>query len=185
MNDYAQMTLIDEYCTALVEPGCHPGEGKYGVRVTLREDISAVFPYLNAEWHNASYDPDNQILIWGNSRQRYALRPLEIRIGRVVDQEAARDEAARIVANINDVWARRDSITPSDTRKRKPSALALFALLPKSRTTSNCGKCGHPTCLAYANALREGDVTVDDCPPLGAPDAEDCRQSILALFEQK
>jgi hypothetical protein len=39
--------LITTYRFELVEDHHHPGSGRYGVIITLPEDISAVLPYLN------------------------------------------------------------------------------------------------------------------------------------------
>ncbi|MHA1336398.1 MAG: (Fe-S)-binding protein, partial [Promethearchaeota archaeon] len=41
----------------------------------------------------------------------------------------------------------------------------LYKYLPKT----NCKKCGKPTCMAFALALLQGQVKVDDCPPLLEP----------------
>jgi len=40
------------------------------------------------------------------------------------------------------------------------SGLEIFKLLPKT----NCKKCGHPTCLAFAMALAQKKVSLDQCP---------------------
>ena len=173
-----QQALIQDYRTELVEPGCHPGTGKFGVRLALRVDISGAMPYLHAVWDHASYDPDNHILIWGDTHQRYALRPLEIRIGRVKDTADGEAQAAQIVERINAVWSQRDQITPRYTVRRVPPALELFTRLPRT----NCRECGRPTCLAFANELRQGTVCLNDCPPLGGPDFADARQELLELL---
>lgn len=40
--------------------------------------------------------------------------------------------------------------------------MELYKFLPKT----NCKKCGQPTCMAFALALLQGKVKVDDCTPL-------------------
>ncbi len=40
------------------------------------------------------------------------------------------------------------------------SGLDIFKLLPKT----NCKECGHPTCLAFAMALAQKKVSLDECP---------------------
>jgi acetyl-CoA decarbonylase/synthase complex subunit gamma len=42
------------------------------------------------------------------------------------------------------------------------TGVQIFKLLPKT----NCKKCGHPTCLAFAMKLAQRAVTVDDCPDI-------------------
>ncbi|SDL08145.1 acetyl-CoA decarbonylase/synthase complex subunit gamma [Halarsenatibacter silvermanii] len=40
------------------------------------------------------------------------------------------------------------------------SAMDIYELLPQT----NCGKCGHPTCLAFAMQLANKQVSLDECP---------------------
>ena len=40
--------------------------------------------------------------------------------------------------------------------------MELYKFLPQT----NCKKCGHPTCMAYALALLQGKVKIEDCTPL-------------------
>jgi acetyl-CoA decarbonylase/synthase complex subunit gamma len=41
-----------------------------------------------------------------------------------------------------------------------PTAIEIFKHLPKT----NCGKCGYPTCLAFAMQLANSKAKLDDCP---------------------
>ena len=41
-----------------------------------------------------------------------------------------------------------------------PTAIEIYKLLPKT----NCGKCGFPTCLAFAMQIASGKKSIDDCP---------------------
>jgi acetyl-CoA decarbonylase/synthase complex subunit gamma len=41
-----------------------------------------------------------------------------------------------------------------------PTAIEIYKLLPKT----NCGKCGFPTCLAFAMQIAAGKKSVDECP---------------------
>lgn len=43
------------------------------------------------------------------------------------------------------------------------TGLEIFRQLPKT----NCKKCGHPTCLAFAMALASGKISLDRCPDIG------------------
>ncbi|MCK4370037.1 MAG: 4Fe-4S binding protein, partial [Candidatus Lokiarchaeota archaeon] len=43
--------------------------------------------------------------------------------------------------------------------------MELYKFLPKT----NCKKCNPKTCMAFALALLQGKVKVDDCPPLLEP----------------
>jgi len=52
------------------------------------------------------------------------------------------------------------------------TGLEIFKLLPKT----NCKKCGMPTCLAFAMALAQKRVKLDDCPDV----SEQARQALAA-----
>lgn len=166
--------LINNYEIRLVEAGCAPGSGRYGVDVTPEEDISPVFPYLNEVMPNASYDHENQVLILRESDQAYACRPGEIRIARAENWQQAEELAAEIVSKLNDTWQQRESITPRFKERKVPAVIDIFKLLPRS----NCHDCGYPTCLAFAADLRNGTVQLEQCPPL----SKENRDKILELF---
>jgi ArsR family metal-binding transcriptional regulator len=171
-------SLIEGYEIKLVEPGCAPGTGRWGVQVGLPRDISAVFPYLNAVFNNTLYDHKNQILIIREQNQAYAFRPDEIRIARTDDPSHARQITAELVEKVNRIWQERDSITPRFIDKRPVAVIDIFKLLPKT----NCRKCGYLTCLAYAADLRQGVAQLEGCPYLALPEYTENRQKIAGLF---
>jgi ArsR family metal-binding transcriptional regulator len=170
--------IINEYDLKLVEPGCSPGSGRWGVLITLQEDISAVFPYLNAEFGHTIYDHQNKNLVVRDRNQAYAFRPEEIQIARADDSTHARQITAELVEKINRVWRERDRITPYFKDKRPVAVIDIFKLLPRT----NCRKCGYLTCLAYAADLRQGTATLENCPHLAQPDYAENRQKIAGLF---
>ena len=49
-----------------------------------------------------------------------------------------------------------------ETTMAKPTSLQLFKLTPRT----NCGKCGFPTCLAFATQVMVGNGNLGDCPHL-------------------
>ncbi len=170
--------LIEDYEIQLVEPGCTPGAGRWGVQVNLPSDISAVFPYLNALFDNVWYDHENQIFILREQNQAYAFRPNEIRIARTDDPSHAKQITAELVDRVNHIWQERDNITPRFTEKRLPAVIDIFKLLPRT----NCKQCGYLTCLAYAADLRQGAVQLEDCPYLSQPEYAESREKISNLF---
>ena len=72
--------LITGYGFKVIEAGCAPGSGRYGLQVDIPNDISPVFTYLNALLDSTRYDHQNYILIWREKDRAYALRPHEIKI---------------------------------------------------------------------------------------------------------
>lgn len=169
-------SLIEGYQISLAEPGCAVGTGKYGALIVPEADISPAFPYLNAVLTEVKYDHANQTLIWTEDGQYYALRPREIRIGRVEGTEDARQVAARLIDRINEIWRSRAGITPRLTERRPPTALSIFRLLPQT----NCRQCGYVTCLAFAADLARQTAKLEACLPLAGNEKR--RSEILDLF---
>jgi ArsR family metal-binding transcriptional regulator len=122
------------------------------------------------------YYPDTPAVIWRIKDRQFAVRPHEIAVNRIVDREAADEEVARLVAWINDLWERRDEITPIEEPKSAPPLMSVLKLLPMN----NCGDCALPTCTAFAVKLTEGEKCIEDCPALKS---EEGRENASALRE--
>ena len=178
MSSKTTDNLIEDYKIRLVEPGCTPGSGRWGVLVSLPGNISAVFPYLNAVFDNTIYDHENKILIVREKNQAYAFRPREIRIARTDDPTQAAQITSEIVEKVNRIWQKREQITPLFTEKKRVGVIDVFKLLPKT----NCRKCGYLTCLAYAADLRQGTAQLEDCPCLSQPEYVENKQKLSNLF---
>jgi ArsR family metal-binding transcriptional regulator len=170
--------LIKEYQIQLVEPGCAVGSGRWGAQAKVPDDMSPVFPYLNAVIKDAQYDPESRVLVWGDQGQRYALHPTRILVARVRDIFEAEEIVAGIAEQVNRTWQGRESITPRYTERKLPSVIELLKLLPRT----NCRECGYPTCMAYANDLRSGRISLEQCPPLSQPEYGENREKLLALI---
>lgn len=170
--------LITDLKFELVEDHHSHGSGRYGIRVMLPDDISAVFPYLNTVLENTWYDHENRILIGTGNKQRCAFRPHEIQVGVIADPSRASHVVAEVVDLVNRVWEQRDHITPSFSRSRLPEVYDIFKLLPRT----NCKRCGYPSCLAFAADLRKDADLMDRCPPLSQAEGGINREQIAALF---
>ena len=170
--------LIENYTVKIVEPGCAPGSGRYGLQVDLTTDISPVFPYINSQVKDGSYDHINHILIWQDADLAYAFLPTQIKIARIDDTLKAGQIAGEIIGKINQIWQDRQNITPCFAERRLPTVIDLFKLLPKT----NCKRCGFQTCLAFADALRNGQVRLEDCQLLSEPKYEGNRLKLLSIL---
>ena len=130
---------------------------------TFDADISPVFPYLNAELGGWDYDRDNQVLMLKLSAGKgFTLQRHEIAIKGARDIEEAHAMLAWIKGQINQVYERREEITPRYTGQAGLKVMDILRLLPMT----NCKACGYATCMAYAAALREGEISLKDCPPV-------------------
>ncbi len=170
--------LIRDYEIQLVEPGCAPGAGRWGALATLDNDISAVFPYLNAVLPDARYDHENKVLVWTEDTQQYALRSSEIRVAHVEDLAQARSIVSGLLERLNGIWQDRGKITPRFAERKLAPLIDVFKLLPGT----NCRKCGYATCMAFAAEIRKHAVGVESCPPLSQPEYIQKREKISQLI---
>lgn len=125
-------------------------------------DITELLPFLNAELGAHQYFSDPPALTLKLPGKLVTLHPTAIAINIVKDQEEAEGILCWLQEKINDVWARRDAIEPTFAVRSKPRLLDVLKLLPKT----NCGRCGHPTCMVFAVKLCDGVNSIDDCPVL-------------------
>jgi ArsR family metal-binding transcriptional regulator len=147
---------------------------------TFTADISPAFPYVNAELGGWDYDQTNQVLLLKLSDGKWiTLHPRKIAIRGARDIEEAKALLAWIQAQINDIYARREEITPRFTGQAGLKVMDILRLLPMT----NCKACGYSTCMAYAAALREGEIRLEDCPPLGEEKFREKQIKLQAYLE--
>ena len=72
------------------------------------------------------------------------------------------DISQRHSKSVDDLAGRRETITPRYVSQAGLKIMEILKLLP----LTNCKACGYATCMAYAAALREGEIRLEDCPPL-------------------
>jgi ArsR family metal-binding transcriptional regulator len=157
--------LIDSYDLEVFSPPCEPGSERWSAFAHLRRDITDVLPYLNAVWRGAVYDHQAHILTLVRGGRRYTLRPFEIAASNLEDRDHARDIVDRIVAEINGVWERRATITPSTEARQRPTVMEVYKLLPGG----NCKQCGEATCFIFATKLVAAQTDLDRCTRLLEP----------------
>ena len=170
--------LLREYKTQLFAPKCNPSAEYANCLAALRDDIREVFPYLNATLKACQYNPDAPFLRFRHEGHVIALRPRQAAVSKLADADDARRVLDWVKDLINDTWERREQITPSDRRAASLTALQLYRLLPGG----NCGKCGEPTCLAFALKLAEEEATLDGCLPLLETQHEEKRRALVELL---
>jgi len=171
--------LISDYELELHTPPCIPGAATWSARASLKTDISAVLPYLNAQLEGADYDHDTGILIWKDQYHSFAFRSREIKAAPALDREEARDLIDRAVALVNEAWRGRERIEPCYEKRTLPNLMEIYRLLPRT----NCGKCGCVSCMGFAAKLREEDKELSCCPVLEQPDYRTNRKRLVELLE--
>ena len=78
---------------------------------------------------------------------------------------------------MNDVWSRRDAITPSRELRRRPPALEIYKRLPGT----NCKACGAPSCTAFAWAVWRCETEPKRCLPVFEGDRGDLKEALLSI----
>ena len=161
-------------------PPCRPGEAEWlRADAELTDDISPVFPYLNAIMRGTVYDPKGKTLTFTLGGRGITLYPRKVLVTRIRDGKEAEEVLERLRRLINRTWERRAEIEPSYKTRAKLAALSIYKLLPKT----NCGRCGEPTCMAFALKLVGEKTTIRRCVPLWEG-YEEQRKRLLDLLSE-
>ena len=74
------MYIAKDYDMQLEAPACEPGAEYWNATARFQNDISEVFPYLNAQWKNAIYSPAAKQLTYQMKDRAVALKSHEVTI---------------------------------------------------------------------------------------------------------
>jgi len=170
--------LIDAYDLEVSSPPCDPGSERWSAFARLQQDISQVLPYLNALWPGAVYDHQAHILTLIRGGRRYTLRPFEIAASNLEDRDQARQIIDQIVSEINDIWEKRATIAPSHKKRRRPTVLEVYKLLPGG----NCKQCGEATCFIFASKLVTGQAELGRCIRLLEPEFATQKETLQQII---
>jgi ArsR family metal-binding transcriptional regulator len=172
--------LIDTYDLDVFTPPCDPGAERYSAVACLAVDISQVLPYLNATLRGAVYHRAAHALTWKKGGHNVAFHAFEIAVSNVEDKDAAVQELDGLIALVNRTWERRAEITPDTETRQRPTAMAIYKLLPGT----NCRQCGEPTCFTFALKLAASQKQIADCPPLFEPPRAEKLAALQAMLKQ-
>ncbi|MBC7098865.1 Fe-S cluster protein [Candidatus Bipolaricaulota bacterium] len=162
-------------------PPCHPGGAEWvRAEAELTDDVSPVFPYLNAIMKGTVYDPKGKALTFTLGGRGITLRPKSALVTRLKDREEAEEVLERLRTLINRTWERRGEIEPSYKTRAKLTPLSIYRNLPKT----NCGRCGEPTCMAFALKLVGEGANIRRCGPLFEAEYAKEREELLRLLSE-
>jgi ArsR family metal-binding transcriptional regulator len=159
--------LVTSYETEIGLPACSADRERVTMIGHVHADISPVFPYLNAILPAALLHTRAETLRFRFDGHPVALQPYRMAIGGLEDADEGVETMTRLQQLLNDTWARRGEIVPSSVERRRLGPLPVYKLLPGT----NCGACGYPTCLVFANKLVVGQADMAECTPLCTEEA--------------
>jgi ArsR family metal-binding transcriptional regulator len=170
--------LIPTYELDVFTPPCDPGAERFSAVAFLPGDISEALPYLNATLRGAVYTESAHTLTWKKAGHNVAFHADRIAVSNVEDRQAATEELDGLVKLVNRTWECRDEIAPDHATRQRPTAMAIYKLLPGT----NCKQCGQPTCWNFALKLVASQVALAVCPPLSEPTYAGRRADLEALL---
>lgn len=149
-------------------PGCHPGAPMLSANFKLDSDISPLFPYINAVVEDSQYFDKPRYIRFTLNGVRWALYPDYGSALPFETLDQAREYLDDLITFLNDLYERKETITP-DTKVYKPvPVMDIYRLLPGT----NCRECQFAACMAFAAALSKGEVPYSRCPQLADPEKE-------------
>ncbi len=152
---------------------------RYKVVVSAQEDLGPFLPYLSAVARVLYYDPQEPALVFKFEGFKVAVRRDNVQIGPVPDAEVGRKVKERVEEFLEEVWARREEISPRHEPRSLPPPLEIYRRLPGT----NCGRCGEPTCMAFAVRLAALEAELSACAPLyEVPQFEENRRELEELL---
>lgn len=175
------MFIAKDYDLHLEAPACEPGAEYWNATARFKDDISDVFPYLNAQWKNAIYSPGAKQITFQMGDRAVALKENEVTISNLPDRDSATIELEKVLGEINRIWMDRENLTPLHTARKRLVAMEIYRLLPQT----NCKLCSQPTCFAFASKVTVGEAEVSSCTPLFDEEAYATkRQDLLDMLAE-
>jgi len=141
---------------------CLAEPGKIIVVGKPSQDLAEVLPYLATLPSAIAYNPRPPSLTLRRKLGLITLQPDRVSITQVVDVTEGMELLASLAEAINATWEHRAELVAVTTRRQAPKPLEVWAFLPQT----NCGRCGDPTCMAFAFGLLQQQRTLADCPVL-------------------
>ena len=135
---------------------------------------------MNAELGGWDYDQTNQVLLLKLSDGKWiTLHPQKIAIRGARDMEEPTPCSPGSRGRSTRSMSAGKTITPRYVSQAGLKVMEILRLLPMT----NCKVCGYATCMAYAAALREGEISLKDCPPLWEEKYREKREKLQAYLE--
>ena len=167
--------LIENYQLRIVLSDCNPSSQKVNAIADLSVDISEILPYLNTVLKGLQYFEEEKILTVKRGGRLITFRPRQIALTKLEDEREARVVMEELKQILNETYANKDRIKPTDATRPVLRPLEVFKLLPGK----NCKECGEMTCMALALKLINDELELQKCPLLFTKEFETNRLKIM------
>ena len=137
----------------------------YGVYFKIENDISELFPYLNAEIETAVFFDNPKYIQFTFEMSKCTVYPFEVIAVPFANEKHALGFIDKLIKFFNDLYVRSNSIKPNYKKFKSVSVLDIFKLLPGT----NCRECGFTICMAFAAALTQSKTDPDQCSYFAKP----------------
>lgn len=175
-NNHDCLLLHSFTVTQVLE--CIADPTKNRVIAEFSDDVSPVFPLLNAVLPNLVFNPAANTISIKRAGRLLTFYPRGASLAKVEGVSDACDQLTWFQSVCNETWERRSEITPCHERRKTADPLDVYQLLPQI----NCQECGLATCWAFAWELLFGDLTLGACPHLSAPEFLEAGQRLEELL---
>ncbi len=146
---------------------------------SIDRDVSDILPYINSVVKGAIYNKNMPSLTITKGGRLITIHPREVAAGKIIDERDARKVIDCLKKIINDCYERRNEIIPDFEMHRKLTPLDVYKLLPGT----NCGKCGEPSCMAFAVKLTNGDAPLNQCEEIFSDTFKEKREVLAKILE--
>ena len=168
------MKLIENYKIKFDPIPCEIGSEEWKLTCEVSKNLSDFLSYLNGYIKKGIHDPKANTFVFTFENHKVSVTNDKVMIARIKSQDEGKKLAQKVIDFLNEVYAKKDEITPDFERREPPKAIDIYKLLPKT----NCRKCGEPTCFVFATKLSQGDHEIEDCVELN----EEQKETIRKLF---
>ncbi|MFC1513169.1 (Fe-S)-binding protein, partial [Thermodesulfobacteriota bacterium] len=136
-----------------------------GAHFEVAKNLAPLFPYINSSIEGAQYFAQPERIQCIFAEVQCTLYSHAIIAAGFNNHEQARIFGEKLLHFLNELFAKRNSLTPNHRQVKNLSALDIYKILPQT----NCAQCGLPSCLAFASALSKGKGASSQCPDFAQP----------------
>jgi len=171
LSGYKKMTVTRSGVMNNVGP-------RMGARFEVDQDLSPLFPYINASYEEAKYFDTPEHIQFVFNHVLCTLYPFEIIAAALYDENGACLFGEQFLVYLNEIHQNRQAIKPDYKTIVHLSPIDIYKLLPRT----NCGKCGQESCLAFAAAVSKDKATPANCPNFAEPIVQ---KVVYPIFDKK